>query len=296
MGWSELYDDAATRGGVVAVSSAPAFGIARRRLDRRAADERWQRPQKGVVALPGSRLDLVAQAHAALLAAGERSLVAGHAALHLWGVCDAPAWIDVVVPVDRDVVLRPPARCRRSRTLLEVDAAVVHGIRCTTARRSLLDVAAWHGATAATPLLLDACQRRVATAAAVRERAGLRSPIRGRGDLVRTCDLVDLGIASAFEARVLPLLCHAGLPPPVPQAAVDVGGRTLHVDFGWPGRRVGVECLGLRFHNDRRALRTDVRRMNAFDAIGWSIVWVEWEGVLHEPERIVAEVRRRLAA
>lgn len=294
MGWPELIGATADRGGVLATRRAPDHGISQRALQRRSASERWPHPQPGVVALPGVRLDFATHARAAVEAGGDRTLVGGRAALHLAGVGDEPSHVDVVVPHARDVRLREPVRRRRSRTLLQSDAMSIDGIALTTVARSLYDVAAWESADAAIGLLLEACQKRRTNAAEIRARGDLRTPIRGRSALLEACNLVDAGIQSAFEARILPVLQKAGFPAPVPQAAVRTGGRTLHVDFGWPDRHVGIECLGLRYHNDRVAMRRDVARMNALGDVRWRIVWVEWDALLRQPDEVVSRVAAAL--
>ncbi len=278
--------------GVVHVDQLADLDVAARTVRDRVVREGLLRPQHGVVCLPGAEDHHRMHARAALLAGGPRTLLAGRSVLHLAGVLpQAPTTIDVLVPYDRAPVLRPPARVRRSRTLLASDASSLAGLATTTVERALLDIAAWEADPAdVVDLVLDAVQQRATTPDRILRRLEQRAPIRGRGRVREAALLARDGIASALERRVLPLLRSVGIDPPVPQCPVRTPVGTLHLDFGWPLHRVGIECLGLRFHNDRVALRRDVGRMNALRHCGWTIVWVEWDAVLHRPEAVVAEV------
>ena len=48
---------------------------------------------------------------------------------------------------------------------------------------------------------------------------------------------------SGFERLVVSRLVEAGLPAPVLQHAVEVGGRRYRIDLAYPGERVAIELV-----------------------------------------------------
>ncbi len=98
-----------------------------------------------------------------------------------------------------------------------------------------------------------------------------------RPGCARTLEVVrsrhpDLAAArSEWEAKVLTLARRHGLPDPVPNLEVVVGGRRRFVDVAWPGVKVGVEFDGYVWHATRRAFDDDRSRQNDFVATGWRL-------------------------
>ncbi len=115
-------------------------GLSTRRDRHRAASGRLIRVHHGVYAvghLPTNPLD---QAHGALLAAGDRSALAGRTALALWRAERTwPEPFELICP--RDVRLATVS-VHRSKTLLRRDIRTVQGLRVTSPARTALDLAA----------------------------------------------------------------------------------------------------------------------------------------------------------
>ncbi|MDP1807066.1 MAG: DUF559 domain-containing protein, partial [Acidimicrobiales bacterium] len=103
--------------------------------------------------------------------------------------------------------------------------------------------------------------------------------------------------ASELEAIFRELLRLAGLPDADRQ--VDVGdsqGWIGRVDFGYPHLRVLIELDGRRFHSALLDRRADSRRDQRLRAAGWrEVVRLSWFDVVHQPELVVALLRRLLA-
>ncbi len=290
MGWPELHELARRQAGRLRIDQAPACGVGVSTLQRRGRLEVWRRPQPGVVELPGAPAGWLGDAWAAVLSAGPGAMVAGLAAAHLHGLFDR-APLEIVVAADRNPRLRGNVRVRRSSTLIDSDVAQIDGLAVTNLERTIRDVAAWHGIDSGVGLFLDAVQQRRTTSRRLRRRLALPGPLAGSGGLREACDLAESGIESSFEALIPPMLARAGLPPMQSQVPVQVGRRTLHLDFGWPDIGVAVECVGLRPHNSRLALRRDVRRMNALDDVKtWKIIWVEWTDLFAGRDDLVARL------
>ena len=92
-------------------------------------------------ALPGSTQSWERDVQVALLAAGERSAVAGFSAIALHGlVAEVPEKVELLVPHDRTVT-STGALVRRTRTLAQTDVVTVRGFRATTVERTACDVA-----------------------------------------------------------------------------------------------------------------------------------------------------------
>ncbi|MDP9496716.1 MAG: DUF559 domain-containing protein [Actinomycetota bacterium] len=63
------------------------------------------------------------------------------------------------------------------------------------------------------------------------------------------------------------------------------------VDLCWPAACLIVEADGFAFHSDRAAYRRDRERLNQLERLGWRVLRVTWEDVVHRPEHVVALVR-----
>ena len=111
-------------------------------------------------------------------------------------------------------------------------------------------------------------------------------------------ELVDPLSGSVLETLLRVLLHLAGLPAPETQHEVHEadGSFVARVDFAWPGARLVVEADGFAFHSDRAAYRSDRRRVNALERLGWRVLRPSWEDVRHHPEEVVRTVRACLAA
>ena len=159
---------------------------------------------------------------------------------------------ELVVPMRR----HPRSRLvivHRSDTLIPHDFTRRAGLRCTTASRTIIDLAA--------------CDRRRGTRGRDRERETDAArdgasrcrkrldPIAGRGragatELRRLLDVLE-GAApseSRLEVKVARLLRLSPLPAPVRQHRVRSQGRRYRLDFAWPELRLALECDGRAFH------------------------------------------------
>ncbi len=134
----------------------------------------WLHP--GVYALPGSAPTHERRVMAALLAAGERSLVARRTALWLMGVADrAPTAVELVVPWDRRRPKLAGVTAFGSTTLLRSDVILLRGLRVTSAARTVCDLAAVAGIGDLRAAIVDARQRHPG------DRPAGRGPARAPG-------------------------------------------------------------------------------------------------------------------
>lgn len=79
---------------------------------------------------------------------------------------------------------------------------------------------------------------------------------------------------SDAELRMVRTLRDSGLPPPVQQHRVHVGGRTYRLDAAYPEYLVGLEYEGFEFHTSRTAFDDRYERDRALRVAGWLVVYV----------------------
>jgi hypothetical protein len=122
------------------------------------------------------------------------------------------------------------------------------------------------------------------------ERSGSVGVDRAR----RALHLVREGAWSRPETLVRLLLVGAGLPEPelnVPLRTVD--GGILIPDLAFREFRVAVEYNGAH-HDEVERKAKDLRRMNDYAELGWSVVNVDRFELVRTPSAVVSRVIRRL--
>ena len=287
----------ALRGRPFTVAEARALGVPAHVLD----GARFRRPHRGVrvpARLPPT-LQLRCAAAALVLPPG--AAFSGWTAVDLCdlprpaGGARGPSSLSVRVPsgtpvprvsgVDAGEGLRPDG-C----TLTEAGLRVVHPVEL------------WCDLAPALPFadavaLGDAVRRRWADdarmAAAVRGRAGARGVVALREVLASVRYRVD----SPMETRLRLLLLAAGIPSPVCGQDVSLdGGWLARPDLSWPAARLAAEYDGDVHRTDRRQWRKDVAREELLEDLGWRVLVLTADDVLHHPERTVARVRAALRA
>ncbi|MFW5878213.1 MAG: hypothetical protein ACOCVR_00205 [Myxococcota bacterium] len=179
----------------------------------------------------------------------------------------------------------------------EEDITVTRGVPVMSVARTIVDLARrcprWR-----TERALDDALRRGLTSLDEVEAAADRARSYGHPSLKTLRRIVaarkpeDSRTESRLEQRVMRSLRLAGLPMPVPQHPVAVGGRTLHLDLAYPEARLGIEVDGFEFHRGRRAFDVDRRRANALLLAGWTIIRVTSE---MSGEEVATVVRRSLS-
>lgn len=296
--WQGLFELGARQHRVVAVHQATALGLSEATLRHRAKREAWPWPQVSVVAMPGSEATLEGQCLAAVLAAGDGSLVGGCAAARLHGLgVKPPETIVVHIAGGRGgKSLRPPAKAHRTTLLSQIPATRLAGIPVVSAAWALVDVCATMPPSEIPGFVIDAVQSRKVRIDDLEAVLVLRTRVLHRALL---CQLVrDLreGIESVFERIAVPILVSRGLPRPERQVPMRtrVPGLRLRADLGYPDEEVYIELLGLTAHRTRSQIRADVRRLNTIRAAKLRVVWVEWSDLHGNPGGIVDDIRAEL--
>ena len=222
---------------------------------------------------------------------GPRTTASHETAALLWGIelVGAPRqWL--TVPVGRSRLLVPGWQVRRL-DLPDEDVVVVDGIRRTTPLRTLLDLSVVLPLDEAVAAADSALRQGLVT---LEQLVGLLAGRLGRGARRprAVARAVDPRAGSVLESLLRVLLLVAGLPMPETQYAIHERDGTLvaRVDMAWPGARLVVEADGYAFHSDRAAYRSDRRRINALERLGWRVLRFSWEDVRNAPEEVIRTI------
>lgn len=266
-------------------------GISPSAITRRLRAGRLRRLHRGVYLVSPILLPLARELAAVLATDGVLSHVS---AGWLWGACPEPgasALVEVSAAGSRGN--RPGIRVHRVHCLREDERTVKDGIPITTLPRTLLDLAAVHGA------------RGLEAAVARAERDGLVSPealeqllARHRGHAGARALQAVLRLPggpaltrSEAEAKLLALVREAGLP--TPECNVSVG--RYEVDFLWRSADLAVEVDGFRYHASRLRFENDRRKDGQLVASGLTVLRLSWRQIVHEPLATVARLAQAVA-
>lgn len=253
-----------------------------------------RRPRVYVVA--GSPATVERRQFAGLLCLGPSAVLSHEAAARLHGFDRAR----------RDVVeftmprsargCRVPFVVHTTRLLPKIDRVRVCGFPCTSATRTIIDMARARVPKLRLEAAIDSAVRTGASSPIVLlDRMGaLRGP--GRWG-VRLLDalLVDSGGHTLLERKFLKLIREARLPRPTPQVVFARDGRTYaRVDFFFEEHGVVVEVSGRKGHSSPGERAKDAQRRNEIQDSGRSVYEYTWEHVTARPGFVISTMRNRL--
>ncbi len=224
-------------------------------VDRWIADGRLLRVHRGVYAIGHLQRNPVERAHAALLAGGKHSALAGAAAMVLWGQWRRwPKPLEIVIADDR----RPAGlTVHHSRTLLQRDIATVEGLRVTSAARTLLDMAPRLSERQLTRAVNDLRLSGALTVVALRDVVSRNSRYAGALLLRPLTESAQREpTRSELEDAFMRLVRRHDLP--VPRINVHVAG--YRVDAYYEAQQLIVELDGWAAHKTKVAFLADRRQ------------------------------------
>jgi very-short-patch-repair endonuclease len=128
------------QGGYVTTEQLHRIGLSRMAIEHRVTKGELIRVHHGVYAVGHLPTSSQQRAHGALLAAGERSALAGRTALAFWR--NDRDWPDQLELVSARDIRLTNLIIRHSKTLLGRDIRAVQGLRVTSPARTALDIAA----------------------------------------------------------------------------------------------------------------------------------------------------------
>ncbi|KQS60150.1 hypothetical protein ASG36_03970 [Geodermatophilus sp. Leaf369] len=254
---------------------------------------RWRRILPGIHVAAGAVVDheLLARAAAGLLL--PHAVVSGASAGVLWGLDDLAGPTDPVELTVRPGAPRadcPAVRVRR-RTLPRASVTQRSGVAVTTAEVTALGLAADLPLVEGVVLLDRFLGARVTRLDWLQDAASVMTG-RGCRGARAALDLADGLAGSPQETRLRLVIRFSGLPRPVAQHEVRIGGRFVaRTDFAWPGRRLALEYEGA-WHT--RQVAADRRRIEALQAAGWRVLFVTAADLLR-PAELIARIAAALS-
>jgi hypothetical protein len=290
--WQEV---ARPQCGVVSRAQALTAGLSGRQVDWLVRSGRWTRLVAGVYATHTGPLSDEARVWAALLHAGPGATAGGRTALWLWGVLDAPApLVAVCVPAGRTPTGRPGTSIRRRRELETLRHPTVSPPRLRV-EEAVLDVADTAPRVEdVVDVVVRAVQRRLTTAARLRDALSRRGRHRWRRLLGLVLEDVVTGVRSALEREYLRTVERAhALPAGRYDAAEDVverrRRRRRYRDVTYEPWALVAELDGAEAHPPEKRHR-EHRRDNAVTVSGRSSLRYGWRDVAGDPCAVAQEV------
>lgn len=251
----------------------------------------------------GRRLDDRGRIQAAVLACGRDAVASHRSAAFLLGIGErSPRVVDLISRSQHgrqiDGIRAHNVPCPAASELVRV-----YGITCTSAARTIVDLAGTYGddglretiERAATEGVLDLVAIDAILASGPRRRGApcLRRVLEAWRPVAETARYAT--VRSLFEAKLLPLVAAAGLPMPRINTRVRTAERVLEVDLLWDHERFVVEADSRRHHGIEVAFERDRKRDRELLAVGYGVLRVTWHAVEHEADAVFAAVRSELA-
>lgn len=297
--WHTALDDwFRTHHGIASSAELLRLGVSTRTISRMCAAGRLR------TVLPGVHLSAQwtfgpEQVMRAACARNPHAAIGFTTAARLWGLRRVDdRRIHVLVPHGCSPELEGIVvhRCRRIDAVDLVERP--DGIRLTSPPRTLFDAADLLGHSATRSILEQVINEHMCSLDAVVDTfSRLAHPHRPGS---RTMSVVigsrpqwRRALQSNLEARVLEEIERQNLPRPVAQCPVRLAdGTTIHLDFGWPQWRVGVEVDDPTWHAGFEEHHRDTRRDRKAAAMGWTVPRVSRTDV----DRHLGEAVRDLGA
>jgi hypothetical protein len=292
--WGEL---ARAQAGVISRAQALNLGLSPKQVYWLVASGRWARVLPGIfVTHTGPRRELV-RVWAAVLYCGDQAAAGGRTALWLHGVLDRPPdAVTVCVPTGRRVAAQPGLVVERRRRMAEWTHPTAAPQRLRL-EEALLDAVAQAARPAdVVSLVVRATQRRLTTAARLRECLARRRGHRWRALLGAVLAEVEDGVQSPLEGQYLRRVERAHT---LPRGRRNLGeaeaGRRRYRDVGYDPWLLVVELDGREAHPDDQRFR-DMRRDNAVVLSGRVSLRFGWHDVVSDPCGVASQVGAALRA
>jgi very-short-patch-repair endonuclease len=275
---------AARQHGVISIAQMRHLGFPDGRIESWARHGRIHRVFRGVYLVAGRHLDERGRIQAAVLACGRGAVVSHRSAAFLLGIGErSPKVVDLISPDQRGRQI-DGIRAHDAPHPAPSELVRVHGIPCTNAARTIVDLAGTYGEAqmreiferAATRKVLDLKAIEAILAGGPRRRGApcLRRVIETWRPVVETANYKD--VRSLFEAKLLPLIAAAKLPMPRVNALVRTEEEVFEVDLLWPRERFIVEVDSRLHHANDVDFERDRHRDRELLAVHHTVLRVTW--------------------
>jgi very-short-patch-repair endonuclease len=272
-----LNQIAASQHSLITVDQAFVAGLSPGQIRHKLATGEWLIMRRRVYAVGGVPPTWAQAVAAAALSLQPGAWVSHSTAGRLWGLPAVTGEeIDILVDLDRRVRMAG-VRTHRSQALFSADLTHHLRIPVTSPERTLVDLSATLDEAALGRILDDALRRRLIRLERLRACVGRlgkspgRRPVLVHALLAARLPGYDPG-DSDLETRVLRALVAAGLPVPVQQYRVRLGGRTYRIDLAYVPEKIAIEPDGWDSHRTRSAFDADRVRANALVLDGWTLL------------------------
>lgn len=271
--------------GVVTREELARAGVTRAEIETRLGSGGLIRVHRGVFRVGHRAPSLAAHYMAAVKACGDRSLLAGRAGGHLFGLLKGrPPLPEVLTATQRRVTGVVTHRARRSDLR---DKSTWRGIPVTTVPRTLVDLAAVLSEDELARVCHEAGVRHRTTPAEVGRVLARRHNWPGARKLRRVL-WGEVPVAlSKLEDSFIACVRDAGLPLPETNTRVD--GR--RVDCRWPEQRLTIELDSYRYHHSRHAWEQDRQREREARGRGDEFRRYTWTDVTEHPRPMLTDLR-----
>jgi hypothetical protein len=293
---SQVSDTMRTQHGLISLEQLTRLGVTRAEL-RTAVAHGWLAPAgPRVYRSPAAPDTLDLQRSLGLLVLGPRAVLShrGAASLLRFDRSIDVAEFTVVLPAHG---ARLPFPVHTTKSLPPIDRVFVDGFACTSATRTIIDLARLRVGRFELEAAIDSAVRSgwCSPSALQHRLAGLRGPGRwGCRRLDRL--LLDSGGHTMLERRFLALVRKAGLPRPTPQVIHRRDGRAIaRVDFLFDGLGVVVEVSGRKGHSSPAERARDAQRRNELQELGRLVYEYTWEQVTEREAWVADTLRNQLA-
>jgi very-short-patch-repair endonuclease len=280
--------------GLITRAQAEAFGITPATLHRRTTGPRpaWQRVHRRVYATFVHPVTDQQKTIAAWLYAGPGAVVTGAAALHWRGMTHLPSDVlptpvDVLLPVTRGCQTTDLVRVQR--TLRPARTSTFNHVVCANVARATADCARHLTCEETVLSVVASVLNSKKTTLAQLATELTEGPTRG-SSLLRRVLLTDATkVRSVPEAALLQLIATTGLPTPLVNEPIVVGGKTLLPDIRWGRLIVEVDSKEWHLLNPGSWEATQKRRL-ALQAAGYFVIPITPDQIRNEPGQVVAAI------
>jgi very-short-patch-repair endonuclease len=289
---------AAQQHGLISSAQLARLGVSRHHC-RTMLSEGWLvKVAPRVFGIAGSPDSIERRQMSGLLCLGPTAAISHEAAARLHGFDRSrPDIVEFTMPrVGRG--RKAPFLVHTTDGLGPPDVVTVNGFRCTSATRTIIDLARARIPMVRLEAAIDSAVRSGASSPVV--IAGRLGELRGPGRWgAPALDelLLDTGGHSMLERRFLALMRTAGLPRPRTQVVHRDGVRTYaRVDFYFDQLGIVVEVSGRRGHVSDAERARDAQRRNELQDVGRRVFEYTFADIARRPAFVVATMRTRLAA
>ena len=284
--------------GVVSLEQLMALALSGRAVRGWIESGRLRRLHREVFAVGHRALRPQGHYLAAVLACGPGAVLSHRSAAALLDLrSSATTRIDVTVPgrVGRS---RVGIRVHSGDRLVDDEVTRLNGIPCTTAARTILDLAAVLNRRGLEQLVERAERLEIfdlfQVSRLVLRHRGRRGVARLRAVLGEWDEDV-MRCRSESEILFLKEIVACGIERPIVNGQIGLRAMSPEVDFHWPRHRFIIKIDSVAFHDNPLARKRDAERDAALAEAGWEVRRLGWTDLTEQAPRTLQKIRRRLA-